>query len=103
MPATYTETSSGTRTRHHKLKKAWLERHVWAEYLKAAGVHIDQNSTHYFSQMDDTPPVLQCEITKKRNAGHSETEKRVRPIKSVIKRRRKPQVIVSIPLKKIKI
>jgi len=113
--------------------------------LKAAGVNIDQNSSQSSSQMDDTPPVLRCEIIKKRkiskslsddntevtlpctsstlyemstssnttqkcrkrktriitdNAGHSETEKRVPPIKIVIKRGRKPKVVVSIPLKK---
>ncbi|KAE9523675.1 hypothetical protein AGLY_015893 [Aphis glycines] len=147
IPATNTETSSGIRTRHQKLKRAWLQRHVWAEGMKAAGVNIDQNWTHSFSQMDDTPPVLHCEIIKKRklskslvddnseltlpctssthhekstssdtthkcrkrktrvitdNAGHSETEKRVPPIKSRIKLGRKPKVVVSIPLKKTK-
>jgi len=71
MPATYTEMSSGIKTHHHKLKKAWLQRHVWAEDLKEAGVNIDQNASHSFSQMDDTPPVLQCEITKKRKISKS--------------------------------
>jgi len=71
MPATYTEMSSGIKTHHHKLKKAWLQRHVWAEDLKEAGVNIDQNPSHSFSQMDDTPPVLQCEITKKRKISKS--------------------------------
>jgi len=66
MPATYTEMSSGIKTHHHKLKKAWLQRHVWAEDLKEAGVNINQNASNSFSQIDDTPPVLQCEITKKR-------------------------------------
>ncbi|KAE9522311.1 hypothetical protein AGLY_017286 [Aphis glycines] len=116
IPATNTETSSGIRTRHQKLKRAWLQRHVWAEGMKAVGVNIDQNWTHSFSQMDDTPPILHCEIIKKRklsnsladdntecrkrkariitdNAGHSETEKRVPPIKIIIKKGRKPKVV----------
>lgn len=74
MPATYTEMSSGIRTHHHKLKKTWLQRHVWAEDLKEAGVNIDQNSSHSFSQMDDTPPVLQCEIIKKRKISKSSSD-----------------------------
>ncbi|XP_026816399.1 lysine-specific demethylase 3A-like isoform X3 [Rhopalosiphum maidis] len=74
MPATYTEMSSGIRTHPHKLKKAWLQRHVWAEDLKEAGVNIDQNPSHSFSQMDDTPPVLQCEITKKRKNSKSSSD-----------------------------
>jgi len=74
MPATYTEMSSGIKTHHHKLKKAWLQRHVWAEDLKEAGVNIDQNPSHSFSQMDDTPPVLQCEITKKRKISKSSSD-----------------------------
>jgi len=74
MPATYTEMSSGIKTHHHKLKKAWLQRHVWAEDLKEAGVNIDQNPSHSFSQMDDTPPVLQCEITKKRKNSKSSSD-----------------------------
>jgi hypothetical protein len=74
MPATYTEMSSGIRTHPHKLKKAWLQRHVWAEDLKEAGVSIDQNPSHSFSQMDDTPPVLQCEITKKRKNSKSSSD-----------------------------
>lgn len=74
MPATYTEMSSGIKTHHHKLKKAWLQRHVWSEDLKEAGVNIEQNVSHSFSQMDDTPPVLQCEITKKRKISKSSTD-----------------------------
>lgn len=66
MPAPYTDTTYGIKTHHHKLKKAWLQRHAWAEDLKEAGVNIDQNPPSTFSQIDDTPPILQCEITKKR-------------------------------------
>lgn len=65
MPATYTDTSNGIKL-HHKLKKAWLQRHEWTEDLKEAGVNIDQNTSSTFLHIDDTPPVLQCEITKKR-------------------------------------
>jgi len=80
MPATYTEMSSGIKTHHHKLKKAWLQRHVWAEDLKEAGVNIDQNASHSFSQMDDTPPVLQCEITKKRKISKSSSDDNIEEI-----------------------
>lgn len=64
MPAIYTDTTS--KPHHHKLKKAWLQRHAWAEDLKEAGVSIDQSPSSSFSQIDDTPPVLECEIVKKR-------------------------------------
>lgn len=74
MPATYTEMACGIKTHHHKLKKAWLQRHVWAEDLKEAGVNIDQSPSNSFSQIDDTPPVLQCEITKKRKNSKSALE-----------------------------
>jgi len=77
MPATYTEMSSGIKIHHHKLKKAWLQRHVWAEDLKEAGVNIDQNPSHAFSQIDDTPPVLQCEITKKRKISKSSSDNNI--------------------------
>ncbi|XP_060860355.1 lysine-specific demethylase 3A-like isoform X4 [Metopolophium dirhodum] len=80
MPATYTEMSSGIKTHHHKLKKAWLQRHVWAEDLKEAGVNIDQNPSHSFSQMDDTPPVLQCEITKKRKISKSSSDDNIEAV-----------------------
>lgn len=74
MPATYTDTTYGVKTHHHKLKKAWLQRHAWAEDLKEAGVNIDQNPPSSFSQIDDTPPILQCEITKKRKKSKSGSE-----------------------------
>lgn len=74
MPAIYTEMACDIKTHHHKLKKAWLQRHVWAEDLKEAGVNIDQSPSKSFSQIDDTPPVLQCEITKKRKNSKSATE-----------------------------
>jgi len=67
-PATYTETT-GTKTRHRKLKNAWLQRHAWTEDLKEAGVTVDRNASG--STLDDTPPVLQCEITKKRRKSNA--------------------------------
>lgn len=70
MPATYADTSSRTKL-HHKLKKAWLQRHEWTEDLKEAGVNIDQNTSNTFLHIDDTPPVLQCEITKKRKISNT--------------------------------
>lgn len=78
IPATYTETSYGVKTHHHKLKKAWLQRHAWAEDLKEAGVSIDQNRSRSFSQMDDTPPVLQCENIPKRKKSKITHENNVR-------------------------
>lgn len=47
---------------HHKLKKTWLQRHVWAEDHKESCAYMGPStSTAFFSQIDDTPPVLQCE------------------------------------------
>jgi len=68
MPNTYTEATMTMKTHHHKLKKAWLQRHVWTEDLKEAGVNIDQNASN---SLDDTPPVLQCEITNKRKKSNA--------------------------------
>lgn len=79
MPAPYTDTTYGLKTHHHKLKKAWLQRHAWAEDLKEAGVNIDQNSPSTFSQINDTPPVLQCEITKKRKKSKSGSDLNMLP------------------------
>jgi lysine-specific demethylase 3 len=75
MPAIYTEMNS--KPHHHKLKKAWLQRHVWTEDLKEAGVNIDQNPSNSFSEIDDTPPVLECEIVKKRKKSKSASENNV--------------------------
>jgi len=74
MPATYTEMSSGIRTHYYKLKKVWLQRYLWAKYLKGAGVNIDQNSSYSFFQMDDIPPVLQCEIIKRRKISKTSSD-----------------------------
>lgn len=98
MPA-ITEITSVTKTYHHKLKKAWLQRHTWAEDLKEAGVNIDQHSPSSFSQIDDTPPVLQCEITNKRkksktvreNEFHEEGPSRLSPWNSDLE----PQTLVN--------
>lgn len=73
MKATATATTAASTTattRHHKLKKAWLQRHVWTEDLKEAGVSVDQNVSGS-SSLDDTPPVLQCEITKNRKKSNA--------------------------------
>lgn len=73
MPAIYTETVS--KPHHHKLKKAWLQRHEWAEDLKEAGGN--SSSSNSFSQINDTPPVLECEIVKKRKKSKSASENNV--------------------------
>lgn len=76
IPGPYTDMVCGIKTHHHKLKKAWLQRHEWAEDLKEAGVNIDQNPSSS-SQIDDIPPVLECEITKKRKISKSASENSV--------------------------
>lgn len=77
IPGPYTDMTCGIKTHHHKLKKAWLQRHVWAEDLKEAGVIIDQNPSNSFSQIDETPPILECEVTKKRKISKSASENSV--------------------------
>jgi len=76
IPGPYTDMTCGIKTHHHKLKKAWLQRHEWAEDLREAGVNIDQNPSSS-SQIDDIPPVLECEITKKRKISKSASENSV--------------------------
>lgn len=77
IPGPYTDMTCGIKTHHHKLKKAWLQRHVWAEDLKEAGVIIDQNPSNSFSPIDETPPILECEVTKKRKVSKSASENSV--------------------------
>lgn len=77
VPEIRTEINYSTTTHHHKLKKAWLQRHEWAEDLKEAGVNIDQSSSISFSQLDDTPPVLKRQTTKKRKQTKSISESNV--------------------------
>lgn len=76
-PGPYLDMTCGIKTYHHKLKKTWLERHAWAEDLKEASVNIDQSSSNSFSPLDDTPPVLECEVTKKRKQSKSTSENSV--------------------------
>jgi len=65
IPATDIDMSREIRYHLQKLKKVWLQRYLWTEYLKEAGVNIDQNS-YSFSQMDDIPPILECELSTKK-------------------------------------
>lgn len=48
---------------HHKLKKTWLQRHTWAvdQGEESNDYMGPSTSTASFSQIDDIPPVLQCE------------------------------------------
>lgn len=100
MPATFTETTSGIRTHHHKLKKVWLQRHEWAKDLKEAGVNIEHNPSISFSQIDDTPPILQCEITKKIKKSKTTKKKNIRtkspPVIFPSTSRTKPPTLVNI-------
>lgn len=77
IPEIRTEMTYGMKTYHHKLKKAWLQRHEWAEDLKGAGVIIDQGPSNTYSELDDTPPVLQRQITNKRKQTKSISENNV--------------------------
>lgn len=78
MPAPYTEMSCGIKTHHHKLKKAWLQRHVWAEDLKEAGANIDQNQSSSLAHIDETPPVLKCENFQKKKRAKIKHENNVK-------------------------
>ncbi|XP_050439133.1 uncharacterized protein LOC126844775 isoform X2 [Adelges cooleyi] len=67
MPAPYTDIPSGSggpRPHHHKLKKAWLQRHTWAQDLKGTSSPSSSSSTAARIDelpADEGPPVLPCE------------------------------------------
>ncbi|VVC45948.1 JmjC domain [Cinara cedri] len=69
-PADYPEI---IRHSHHKLKKTWLQRHTLSEDQKESSIYMGPStSTASVSQIDDIPPVLQCEkIGNKRDKSNN--------------------------------